>query len=96
MELVRGQIVTSRKGRDVTKPYVVLAVEEPRRSTPQRATLCNGEKWPLEKPKLKSISHIQPTGTILPEETLKTDTGITTALKPFWRGVQNPTEGKGG
>lgn len=96
MELVKGQVVYSRKGRDVQRPYVVLAVEPETRSQPQRAMLCNGSKWPLAAPKLKNVRHIQPTGTLLPAAQIQTDTDIKTALKPFWLGDEDPNQRKGG
>ena len=74
MELVRGQIVTSRRGRDVTKTYVVLDANG------DRVLVCDGEKRTLAAPKGKNLRHIQPTNTILPPAEMETDLTIKRAL----------------
>ncbi|MDL2219639.1 KOW domain-containing RNA-binding protein [Ruminococcaceae bacterium OttesenSCG-928-O06] len=87
MELVKGQIVYSRKGRDVTRAYVVKETQ------PDRVLLCDGEKRTLAAPKTKNIRHIMPTGTVLPAEETDTDLKIKMALKPYQKRGQ---EQKGG
>ncbi len=77
MEIVRGQIVTSRRGRDVTRAYVVL------RAQAERLLLCNGERRTLAAPKAKNPRHVQPTNTVLAEEALETDLKIKGALKAY-------------
>lgn len=77
MEIVRGQIVTSRRGRDVTHVYVVLKAEA------ERVWLCDGKKRTLAAPKAKNPRHLQPTNTLLPEAELGTDLKIKGALKAY-------------
>lgn len=77
MELVKGQIVISRKGRDVTKAYVVLQVNA------DRALLCNGEKWSLAQPKKKNPLHIQPTNTVVLAKEMEDDLTIRRAILHF-------------
>lgn len=77
MELVRGQIVTSRRGRDVTKTYVVLEADG------DRVLVCDGKKRMLEAPKGKNPRHIQPTNTILPPGEMKDDLTIKRALAAY-------------
>lgn len=79
MELVRGQIVTSRRGRDVTKTYVVLALA----ANGDRVLVCDGEKRTLAAPKGKNPRHIQPTNTILPPGEMETDLTIKRALADY-------------
>ena len=88
MELVRGQIVTSRKGRDVTKTYVVLEANA------DRVLVCNGEKRALAAPKGKNPRHIQPTNTILPAAEMETDLTIKRALAAYQN--RNTHEKQGG
>ena len=77
MELVAGQIVTSRRGRDVTHAYVVLQVQG------ERVLLCDGAKRTLAAPKEKNPRHIQPTGTVLAADEMETDLTIKRALVAF-------------
>ena len=77
MEVVKGQVVISRRGRDVRRLYVAVGHEG------ERLLLCDGDKRTLAQPKVKNRLHINPTGTILPGETLETDLKIKTALKPL-------------
>lgn len=74
MELVKGQIVTSRRGRDVTKTYVVLETNG------DRVLVCDGEKRTLAAPKGKNPRHLQPTNTILQKAEMETDLTIKRAL----------------
>ncbi len=83
MELVRGQVVTSRSGRDVTRAYVVLSVQGDARSGKQRAVLVNGFKWTLAQPKHKNPKHLQPTSHILADAEMQTDEKINTALAEY-------------
>lgn len=80
MELRRGQIITSRRGRDVGRAYVVAG------SDGERALLADGKKWPLEGPKPKNPRHIQPTNTILPESEWDTDDKIKKLLPAYETG----------
>ena len=77
MEFVVGQLVRSRRGRDVERLYMVLEVSA------QRLLLVNGDKWRLETPKKKNPLHLQPINTLLPEEHRTTDLHIKTALRQY-------------
>ena len=77
MELVKGQIVLSRRGRDVTRAYAVL------QATEERVLVCDGRKRTLTAPKPKNPRHLQPTSTILPTSEMETDLLIKQALLAF-------------
>lgn len=77
MEVKPGQIVRSRKGRDVTKWYVVLGIEQ------DRVLLVDGQKRSLAAPKPKNSRHIQPTNTVLDAKDLETDKQIKSALTVY-------------
>lgn len=77
MELVKGQIVLSRRGRDVTKAYMVLEAGD------ERVLLCDGQKRTLAAPKPKNPRHIQPTNTVLAQSDVESDLTIRRALKAF-------------
>ncbi len=83
MEVVKGQIVHSRQGRDVTRAYVALATEGEARSGRQRVLVCDGAKWTLAAPKRKNPRHLAPTKTVLPPEETTTDLKIKTALSAY-------------
>ncbi len=72
-----GQIVKSRKGRDVEMLYVVVGLEE------NRVQLANGVKRTLEKPKQKNVRHLSQTGTVLAKQQTDTDQSIKTALAAY-------------
>ncbi len=74
MELVKGQLVFSRQGRDVTRLYAVLAVQG------GRALVCDGGKRTLESPKAKNLRHLAHTGTVLTATQMQTDADIKAAL----------------
>ena len=77
MEFVVGQLVRSRRGRDVERLYMVLEVSK------ERLLLVNGDKWRLENPKKKNPLHLQPISDSLPEEHRVTDLHIKTALRQY-------------
>ncbi|NLW78826.1 MAG: RNA-binding protein [Ruminococcaceae bacterium] len=84
MEVAVGQIVTSRQGRDVTKVYMVTAIEG------ERVLLADGVKRTLAAPKRKNIRHIAPTTTILAAGRADTDLKLKQALADWCasRGAQ--------
>ncbi len=82
MEIQRGQVVRSIAGHDKGGFLTVLEVSSP------FALVCDGKGRPLERPKRKKLFHLAPTGTVLPEEALKTNRQIRTALRPFRDGVE--------
>lgn len=77
MELVKGQIVTSRAGRDVTHVYMVAGLEG------DRVLLADGAKRPLNEPKRKNIRHIAPTRTVLAAGEAETDLQLKKALAAY-------------
>ncbi len=77
MELVTGQIVTSRAGRDVTRAYVVVGMQG------ERVLLADGQKRTLQEPKHKNTRHLMPTRTVLTPEETATDMAIKKALAAF-------------
>ncbi len=83
MELKRGQVAKSIAGHDKGGFLAVLEV------SPPYAVLCDGKRRPLERPKKKKLFHLAPTATILPEEALKTNRQIRSALAPFRDGGKN-------
>lgn len=86
MELTKGQIVTSRAGRDVTRAYLVADVQG------ERILLIDGKKRPLAAPKPKNPRHIQPTKTVLPQSEWDTDEKIQKLLAAFEKAVE-PKQG---
>ena len=86
-ELVPGQIVTSRQGRDVTRVYMVAKVEG------ERILLVDGGKRTLAAPKAKNIRHIQPTNERVPEGERTTDIQIKSALKAYQDSRQAQQQG---
>lgn len=77
MELKRGRVVRSTAGRDKGSFLVVLETAS------RSVTVCDGKERPLERPKRKNPLHLAPTAGSLPEEALKTNRQIRTALRPF-------------
>ncbi|MFV0412571.1 MAG: hypothetical protein ACK5L3_04765 [Oscillospiraceae bacterium] len=77
MELIKGQVVASRAGRDVARFYMVVAVEG------DRVLLANGGKRPLAQPKAKNIRHINPTTHILGAGQADTDQQLRAALAAY-------------
>ena len=77
MEWKRGQVVRSLVGHDKGSFLAVLEY------APPWAVVCDGKHRPLERPKRKKLFHLAPTATVLPEEALKTNRQIRSALRPF-------------
>lgn len=88
MEVVKGQLVSSRQGRDTERVYVVVGSEG------ERLLLCDGDKRTLEKPKKKNRLHLNPTGTVLPDSEIETDLKIKMALKRYHK--RTGQHGQGG
>lgn len=83
MEVRRGQVVRSKAGHDKGDFQTVLQV------APPYALVCDGKRRPLERPKRKKLLHLAPTATVLPEEALRTNRQIRTALRPFAASAEN-------
>jgi ribosomal protein L14E/L6E/L27E len=77
MEFERGRVVRSRAGRDGNGFFVVLSSEG------RSAMICDGRRRSLEHPKRKNLKHLAATGTVLPEDQMKTNREIRRALAQF-------------
>ena len=86
MELIRGLVVRSAAGRDKGGFFAVLAAGE------RSAVICDGKRRSLEHPKHKNARHLFPTGTLLPERSLRTNREIRRALAAFRAGNRFPQE----
>ena len=81
MEWKRGQVVRSLAGHDQGSFLTVLE------AAPPYAVVADGKRRPLERPKRKKLLHLAPTGTVLPQEAVKTNGKIRKALRPFQDGA---------
>lgn len=77
MDLVRGQLVRSRAGRDTARTFAVLAVEG------QMLFLADGSLRRVNSPKRKKRKHVAPIATVLPGETLADDAMLRRAIAAF-------------
>ena len=73
----RGQIVLSKAGKEKGSFSVVLKLEG------KYLSLADGKLRTLEKPKKKSVKHIQLTNSFLEENELETNKKIRKALQKF-------------
>ncbi len=83
MEVQRGQVVRSLAGHDKGGFLAVVQV------APPFAFVCDGKRRPLERPKRKKLFHLAPTATVLPEEALRTNRQIRSALRRFAGSAEN-------
>ena len=83
MEVQRGQGVRSLAGHDKGGFLAVVQV------APPFAFVCDGKRRPLERPKRKKLFHLAPTATVLPEEALRTNRQIRSALRRFAGSAEN-------
>ena len=83
MEWKRGQVVRSLAGHDKGGFLAVVQV------APPFAFVCDGKRRPLERPKRKKLFHLAPTATVLPEEALRTNRQIRSALRRFAGSAEN-------
>lgn len=77
MDVVRGQLVRSRAGRDKARTLAVLAVEG------EYLLLADGRLRRLERPKRKKARHAAPTTAILAEGDLQTDRLLRAAIAAY-------------
>lgn len=87
MELLAGQIVFSRAGRDRTDVYMVVAQDG------DRVLLANGVKRTLAAPKPKNVRHIIPTGSFVNAEDQKTDQSLKAALRAYEQSLEAGPQG---
>ena len=78
-QLVPGQVVFSKRGRDRGTAYIVVKVFA--ESGKEYALLADGKRRPAEKPKKKKSAHIQPTNMLVSFE----DGGDAGALNAYLR-----------
>ena len=83
MEVQRGQVVRSLAGHDKGGFLAVVQV------APPFAFVCDGKRRPLERPKRKKLFHLAPAATVLPEEALRTNRQIRSALRRFAGSAEN-------
>ena len=83
MEVQRGQVVRSLAGHDKGGFLAVVQV------APPFAFVCDGKRRPLERPKRKKLFHLAPTAMVLPEEALRTNRQIRSALRRFAGSAEN-------
>ena len=83
MDVQRGQVVRSLAGHDTGGFLAVVQV------APPFAFVCDGKRLPLERPKRKKLFHLAPTATVLPEEALRTNRQILSALRRFAGSAEN-------
>ncbi len=77
MGLVKGQVVYSRAGRDVTAVYAVVGTQQ------DRILLADGAKRTLHQPKKKNRRHLMPTKVVLPPDVMADDALLTKALTDY-------------
>lgn len=91
MELVMGQLVRSRKGRDVARWYAVVGFGQA--GGAEQVLCANGHKWTLEVPKGKNSLHLQPANTVLSAQDMQTDLQLKAALRAFEQSQAEPKRG---
>lgn len=60
MDIVIGQVVIAKAGRDQNKPFAVIKIINDR-----FCMIADGKRRPIERPKLKNIIHLQKTNTVI-------------------------------
>ena len=75
MELVKGSVAVSLRGRDKGVLLCVIG------TSGNRVCVCDGKHSRLSKPKLKNPKHIRPLNKKLSEEQTASDKSIRKALK---------------
>ena len=75
MELKRGQVVFSLSGKDKGTALVITEVKG------TSIYVCDGKRRPLERPKMKNPKHVQKTGILFSEDTMKTNAQLKKAIK---------------
>lgn len=88
MEVKRGQVVRSLAGHDKGAFLTVLELSSRGKDKAPCALVCDGKSRPLERPKRKKLFHLASTAVVLPEEALKTNRQIRSALRAFRDGAE--------
>ena len=76
-DMVVGQIVCSRAGKDKNCFSVIIKITE------KRVFIANGKSVKLKKPKPKNPKHLNPTKTVLEQKQLLTNVRLRKALATF-------------
>lgn len=76
MDIVKGQIVRAKAGRDKGGYFVVFILDD------AFAYICDGKSRKVEKLKKKKYIHLEPTKTIVEKE-LKTNREVKKVLREF-------------
>ncbi len=77
MNLEKGTVVKSLKGRDKDKYFCVVCIED------GYVYLCDGKEHKLAKPKRKNIKHLKVTNTVLSEKSYNTNKSLRKALAVY-------------
>lgn len=76
-DLVKGQLVCSKAGRDKTQYFAVVDF------APGRVLVADGQRYTLDDPKPKNPAHLAPTSTVLPAAALSNDQQLKRAMDDF-------------
>ncbi len=76
-DLMIGQIVRSKAGRDKTQYFVVVGAKQ------NRVMVADGKRHLLATPKPKNPLHLATTSTILPAAALSNDQKLKQAVEAF-------------
>lgn len=89
MRIVEGMIVYSDAGHDQDRFGVVLKLEN------GIATVADGKRRTLRKPKRKNVKHLKPTAQIVDLAECCTDKKIRAICWPYQYGGEDPESPKG-
>lgn len=77
MDIQRGMVVRSGAGHDKGGFFTILEIDG------LYATICDGKRRSIDKPKKKKLKHLFVTNTVLPESALATNREIRKSLSLF-------------
>lgn len=72
-----GRVVRALSGRDGGRCFVIVGEEN------DFVSICDGKTRPLERPKLKRRSHVELLDSRVPEESMKTNRLLRSALHDY-------------
>ncbi len=84
-DLVKGQLVRSKAGRDKTQYFAVVDF------APGRVLVADGQRYTLADPKPKNPAHLAPL-TVLPAAALSNDQQLADAVQAFRQAAGAGTE----
>ena len=85
-DLVKGQLVCSKAGRDKTQYFAVVDF------APGRVLVADGQRYTLDDPKPKNPAHLAPARTVLPAAALSNDQQLAAAVEAFCQTAGAGTE----